>query len=277
MAKSPKSAGNKLIRPIIANARTTLAEIDPASTCNFKGDKAATVAVFAQLNAQLVELQNVLYAEHKHKVLVVLQAMDTGGKDGVIRKVFSGVNPQGVRVASFKAPTPVELDHDYLWRAHAAVPGKGELAIFNRSHYEDVLITRVEGWIDDRTAKRRFRQINEFENMLAEEGTTILKFFLHISKDEQKQRLQDRLDDDAKQWKFNVGDLGTRAKWDDYQRVYEQAIGATSTSHAPWHVVPSDRNWVRDLYVLSVLVNALSDLAMQYPDAPAGLEKVVIK
>jgi PPK2 family polyphosphate:nucleotide phosphotransferase len=277
MAKKSDSGGTKLIHPIIGNGKTVLADIDTHSTCGFKGDKEATVAVFAQLNAQLVELQNVLYAEHRHKVLVVLQAMDTGGKDGVIRKVFSGVNPQGVRVASFKAPTPVELDHDYLWRVHASVPGKGELVIFNRSHYEDVLITRVEGWIDDDTAKRRFRQINQFEAMLAEEGTLILKFFLHISKDEQKQRLQDRLDDDAKQWKFNPGDLDTRAKWDDYQRVYEQAIKATSAPHAPWHVVPSDRNWVRDLYVLSVLVNALSELAMKYPDAPAGLDKVEIK
>ncbi len=235
------------------------------------------MAVFAKLNAQLVELQTVLFAEHKHKVLVVLQAMDTGGKDGVIRKVFSGINPMGVHIASFKAPTANELDHDYLWRVHERVPAKGEMVVFNRSHYEDVLITRVEGWIDNATAKRRFRQINEFENMLAEEGTTILKFFLHISKDEQKQRLQDRLDDDAKQWKFNVGDLDTRAKWDDYQRVYEQAIATTSTSHAPWHVVPSDRNWVRDLYVLSVLVNALNSLAMKYPDPPPGLEKLVIK
>ncbi|MEO8102967.1 MAG: polyphosphate kinase 2 family protein [Betaproteobacteria bacterium] len=277
MAKSSKSDGVKLIRPIIANGKTALADIDPASTCNFKGDKAATVAVFAQLNAQLVELQSVLFAEHKHKVLVILQAMDTGGKDGVIRKVFSGVNPQGVRVASFKAPTPAELDHDYLWRVHACVPGKGELAIFNRSHYEDVLVTRVQGWVDDRTARRRFRQINDFEAMLVEEGTIIVKFFLHISKDEQKERLQDRLDDDAKQWKFNPGDLVTRAQWDDYQRVYEEALNATSTPHAPWYVVPSDRNWVRDLYVLSVLVNTLSNLAMQYPNPPAGLDKMVIK
>ena len=275
MAK--KSEDLKTIRPIIVNGKTKLADIDPRSTCNFSGNKEATVAIFAQLNAQLVELQEVLYAENKHKVLIVLQATDTGGKDGVIRKVFSGVNPSGVHVASFKAPTPEELEHDYLWRVHQCVPGKGEMVIFNRSHYEDVLITRVEGWIDDRTAKRRFRQINDFETMLVEEGTIILKFFLHISKEEQKQRLQDRLDDNAKNWKFNPGDLVARGKWGEYQRVYEQPINATSSPHAPWHIVPADRNWVRDLYVCSVIVSTLRDLNMRYPDPAPGLDKIVIE
>ena len=275
MAK--KSDDIKTIRPIIANGKTSLADIDTRSTCGFKGDKEATVAIFAQLNARLVELQNVLYAENKHKVLVVLQAMDTGGKDGAIRKVFSGINPLGIHVSSFKAPTAAELAHDYLWRVHEHVPGKGEMVVFNRSHYEDVLITRVEGWIDDSAAKTRFRQINNFEAMLVEEGTIILKFFLHISKDEQKERLQDRLDDEAKTWKFNPGDLKARAKWDDYQRVYQEAINATSSPHAPWYIVPADRNWVRDLYVCSVLVEVLSNLHMQYPDPPPGLDKIVIK
>ena len=275
MAK--KSDDIKTLRPIIANGKTSLADIDTRSTCGFKGDKEATVAIFAQLNARLVELQNVLYAENKHKVLVVLQAMDTGGKDGAIRKVFSGINPLGIHVSSFKAPTAAELAHDYLWRVHEHVPGKGEMVVFNRSHYEDVLITRVEGWIDDSAAKTRFRQINNFEAMLVEEGTIILKFFLHISKDEQKERLQDRLDDEAKTWKFNPGDLKARAKWDDYQRVYQEAINATSSPHAPWYIVPADRNWVRDLYVCSVLVEVLSNLHMQYPDPPPGLDKIVIK
>ena len=277
MAKTTDSSGNKLIRPIIASGKTALADIDAQSTCGFKGDKDATVAIFAQLTAQLVEMQNVLYAENKHKVLVVFQATDTGGKDGVIRKVFSGVNPVGIHVASFKAPTPEELDHDYLWRVHRCVPGKGEMVIFNRSHYEDVLVSRVEGWIDAKTARRRFRQINDFEAMLAEEGTIILKFFLHISKDEQKQRLQERLDDEAKTWKFNPGDLVTRKKWDDYQRVYEEAMNATSTRHAPWYIVPADRNWVRDLYVCSVLVETLGKLKMQYPAPPAGLDRIEIE
>jgi PPK2 family polyphosphate:nucleotide phosphotransferase len=269
--------GLRTIRPIIGNGKLKLKDIDTTSTCSFNGDKAATVAVLAQLNARLVELQDMLWAEHKHKVLVVLQAMDTGGKDGVIRKVFSGVNPQGVRIASFKAPTPEELEHDYLWRVHNKVPGKGEIVVFNRSHYEDVLITRVHGWIDDKTAKRRFRQINDFEAMLTEEGTTILKFFLHISKDEQKQRLEDRLEDESKTWKFNIGDLAERKLWDKYQSAYEDAINATSSPHAPWYVVPADRKWVRDVYVSSVLVRALEQLGMRYPDPAEGLDKVVVK
>lgn len=277
MAKKNDGEGIRTIRPNIANGKTKLADIDTESTCGFSGEKATTVAILAELNARLVELQNVLYAEHKHKVLVVLQAMDTGGKDGVIRKVFSGVNPQGVRIASFKAPTAPELDRDYLWRVHREVPAKGEIVVFNRSHYEDILITRVHDWIDDRTAKRRMRQINDFEAMLVEEGTVLLKFFLHISKDEQKQRLQDRLDDDSKTWKFNLGDLEERKKWNDYQRVYEEAINATSSPHAPWHIVPADKKWVRDLYVSSVLVSTLAGLKMEYPDPPAGLDKVVIR
>ena len=277
MAKKSATENTRTIRPIIASGKTKLAGIETDSTCGFKGDKATTIAVMAQLNAQLVELQNVLYAEHKHKVLVVLQAMDTGGKDGCIRKVFSGINPQGVHIASFKVPTALELDHDYLWRVHQRVPGKGEMVVFNRSHYEDVLITRVHGWIDDRTAKRRFRQINDFEAMLVEEGTIVLKFFLHISKDEQRQRLQDRLDDESRTWKFNLGDLAEREKWNDYQSAYQDALNATSSQHAPWYIVPADRKWVRDVYVASVLVNALNQLGMQYPDPPAGLDKVVIK
>ncbi|MBL8524456.1 MAG: polyphosphate kinase 2 family protein [Betaproteobacteria bacterium] len=274
MAKKNDGEGIRTIRPIIANGKTKLAEIDTESTCGFSGEKATTVAVMAELNARLVELQNVLYAEHKHKVLVVLQAMDTGGKDGTIRKVFSGINPQGVRIASFKAPTAYELDRDYLWRVHREVPAKGEIVVFNRSHYEDVLITRVHGWIDDRTAKRRLRQINDFEAMLVEEGTVLLKFFLHISKDEQKQRLEDRLKDDSKTWKFNLGDLEERKMWDEYQHAYEDAINATSSPHAPWHVVPADKKWVRDLYVSSVLVSTLAGLKMKYPDPPAGPDKV---
>ena len=266
----------KTVRPIVSNGKTKLADIDTSSTCGFVGDKAATAATLDEMSARLTTLQTLLYAEHKHKILIVLQAMDTGGKDGVIRKVFSGINPQGVRIANFKAPTPPELARDYLWRVHSQVPAKGELVVFNRSHYEDVLITRVHGWIDDATAKRRFRQINNFEAMLVEEGTTVLKFFLHISKDEQKQRLQDRLDDPAKTWKFNIGDLAEREKWDDYQRVYEDAINQTSTSDAPWHIVPADRKWIRDLYVSSVLVKALEDLKMAYPKPAEGLDKVKI-
>ena len=265
------------IRPIVADANTKLAKIDPRSTCSFTSDKPGTIALFTQLNAQLAQLQEVLYAEGRRKVLVVLQAMDTGGKDGVIRKTFSGINPQGVRVVSFKAPSPQELAQDYLWRVHRELPPKGMIHVFNRSHYEDVLITRVHGWIDDATAKRRFRQINDFESMLVEEGTIVLKFFLHISKGEQKARLQARLDDPEKRWKFNVGDLAERDKWDDYQRVYEQALNATSTPAAPWYIVPADRKWIRDVYVGSMLVHTLAALGMQYPAPAADLIDIAIK
>jgi PPK2 family polyphosphate:nucleotide phosphotransferase len=273
--KTEKKNALKTIRPIIAGGKTKLAEIDTRSTCSFNGDKNETIALLAQLNAQLSQLQNVLYAEGKRKVLVVLQAMDTGGKDGAIRKVFTGVNPQGVRVVSFKSPTTTELSHDYLWRVHQEMPPKGMIHVFNRSHYEDVLITRVHGWIDDATAKRRLRQINDFEAMLVEEGTIVLKFFLHISKAEQKERLQERLDDSSRTWKFKVGDLAEREKWDDYQRVYEEALNATSTPHAPWYIVPADRKWVRDVYVGSVIVHTLAGLGMTYPEP--GLDKIVIK
>jgi PPK2 family polyphosphate:nucleotide phosphotransferase len=276
MPKNSDSADIKTIRPIIGNGKIKLADVDTKSTCSFDGDKAAGLAMIDEISLRLDTLQTLLYAERKHKVIIVLQAMDTGGKDGVIRKVFSRINPQGVRIACFKAPTPTELAHDYLWRVHSQTPEKGEIAVFNRSHYEDVLITRVRDLIDDATAKRRFRQINDFEAMLTEEGATVIKFFLHISKDEQKQRLQDRLDDPTKAWKFNIGDLAEREKWDEYQRVYEDAINATSTPHAPWYVVPADRNWVRDLYVASVLVKALEGLDMAYPKPAEGLGKVKI-
>lgn len=272
-----QTTATKIIQPIIADAKTKLAAIKTDATCDFSGDKAEAVGLLAGLNNQLAELQTLLYAEGKHRVLVVLQAMDTGGKDGVIRKVFSGINPQGVRVVSFKAPSANELAHDYLWRVHQQVPPRGMMHIFNRSHYEDVLITRVHGMIDDATAKRRFRQINDFEAMLIEEGTIVLKFFLHISKAEQKARLQARLDDPSKTWKFNAGDLDERKKWDDYQRVYQDALNATSTAVAPWHVVPADRKWLRDLYVSSVLVEALTALKMQYPKPAAGLDSVNIE
>jgi PPK2 family polyphosphate:nucleotide phosphotransferase len=268
--------GNNLIRPIAGNGNVKLADIDTNDKCGFAGDKDGAPAALEKIRQRLIELQAVLYAEQKRKVLVVLQAMDTGGKDGVIRNVFSGINPQGVRVVGFKAPTTRELAHDYLWRVHAEAPAKGELTVFNRSHYEDVLITRVHGWCDDATAKRRFRHINEFETMMVDEGAVVLKFFLHISKAEQKKRLEDRLADPAKIWKFNVGDLAEREKWDDYQRVYQDAINATTSPVAPWYIVPADRKWVRDLAVASVLASTLEDLKMKFPAPGPGLDKIKI-
>lgn len=231
----------------------------------------------AKLNAKLEELQEVLYAEGKHKILIVLQAMDTGGKDGAIRRVFDGVNPQGVRVAAFKVPTEEELAHDYLWRVHKVVPGKGEMVIFNRSHYEDVLVVRVHNIVPKEVWKARYEQINAFERHLAETGTTILKFYLHIDQDEQKERLQARLDDPAKQWKFRLGDLEERKLWPDYMKAYEDALGKTSTEHAPWYIVPANRKWYRDLVISSVLVDALKKLDMKYPEPEDDLSSVVIE
>ncbi len=260
-----------------ATKSTKLKSIDCNSALDFKGDKAAAQPLLAALNDEMAELQNTLFAEHKHKILIVLQAMDTGGKDGVIRKVFTGINPQGVKIVSFKAPTTLELDHDFLWRVHAATPGKGDIVVFNRSHYEDVLITRVHNWIDDKTAARRMRQINDFERSLADEGTTILKFFLHISKDEQKIRLQSRLDDPTRRWKFNIGDLAERKHWDAYQAAFQDAISNTSTPHAPWFVVPSNRKWVRDLAISSVIVEKLRSLKLQYPEPAENLDAIEIE
>lgn len=226
--------------------------------------------------AKLESLQELLYAEGRHKLLVVLQAMDTAGKDSTIRHVFQGVDPLGVRVASFRAPTAHELARDYLWRVHHHVPGAGEIAIFNRSHYEDVLITRVNGWITAAECKRRYRQINDFERMLAETGTTILKFYLHISRDEQKKRLEARRDTPRKQWKFRPDDLAVRARWDDYMKVYEAALSATSTVHAPWHVIPANSKLARNLMVSSLLIDTLEKLQMRYPSPVEDIDGTVI-
>ncbi|NWF64886.1 MAG: polyphosphate kinase 2 family protein, partial [Chloroflexi bacterium] len=204
--------------------KINLSDRDPQDTSEFTGEKEDGLKALAELNVKLQELQELLFAEGKHKVLVVLQAMDTGGKDGVIRRVFDGVNPQGVKVAGFKAPTAEELAHDFLWRAHKVVPASGEMAIFNRSHYEDVLVVRVHNYVSKAIWSKRYDQIKEFEKHLAQNGTTIVKFFLHISKDEQKERLQARLDDPTKHWKFSLGDLGERKFWDEYQAAYEDAL-----------------------------------------------------
>lgn len=257
--------------------KISLAKLDPNETGDFEGGKEKGLKAIEKLNTELQELQELLYAEGKHKVLIVLQAMDTGGKDGTIRRVFEGVNPQGVKVASFKAPTAEELAHDYLWRVHKVVPGNGEIVIFNRSHYEDVLVVRVRNFAPKEVWSKRYDQINEFEKILAENGTLILKFFLHISKDEQKERLQARLDDPTKHWKFNLGDLEERKLWDDYQLAYEDVLNKTSTKYAPWIVVPANRKWYRDLVISTVLVNALKDLKMKFPAPKDNLDGIVIE
>ena len=261
---------------IAPDTRVRLSKWDPDEDAIIGKDKSDARERLDEYRARLETLQELLYAEGRHKLLIVLQAMDTAGKDSTIRHVFQGVDPLGVRVASFKAPTPYELARDYLWRVHHHVPGAGEIAIFNRSHYEDVLITRVNGWIDDVECKRRYRQINDFERMLAETGTTLLKFYLHISKDEQKTRLEERRDDPEKQWKFHPGDLVVRGQWDDYMDAYEAALSATSTDYAPWHVIPANSKLARNLMVSRLLIDALEGLQMRYPDPEAGIAGTVI-
>jgi PPK2 family polyphosphate:nucleotide phosphotransferase len=253
-----------------------LKDYDPDDKSKFSGGKQDAEPRLAELVLKLDELQELLYAEHKHKILIVLQALDTGGKDGTIRAVFDGINPQGVHVASFKAPTPEEQDHDFLWRVHSQVPGKGEIGIFNRSHYEDVLVVRVHKLVPEGVWRQRYAEINHFEQMLAQEGTTILKFYLNLTKDEQKDRLHERLDNPKKRWKFNLADLKERALWDDYMSAYQDAINETSTEWAPWYVIPANHNWVRNLTVASVIVQALEDLKMKYPEPAVGLDKIVI-
>lgn len=257
-------------------ASVSLDKWDPKDCSLFDGDKDDADERLEELNAELEEQQELLWAEHKHKVLVVLQAMDTGGKDGIIRHVFEGVNPQGVRVANFKVPTTEELDHDYLWRVHKQAPAKGELVIFNRSHYEDVLVVRVHKLVPESVWRKRYDQIMAFEHLLAEEGTTILKFYLHISKAEQKERLQARLDEPEKLWKFNPGDLEERELWPQYQEAYEDALAQTSTDWAPWYIVPADRKWYRNLVVGQVIVDTLKDLKMHYPVQEEDYSKIKI-
>ena len=239
-------------------------------------DKESARLRLLELNDRLEELQELLWAQGRERVLVVLQAMDAGGKDGTIRRVFEGVDPSGVRVAAFKQPTERELAHDYLWRVHSHVPGSGELVIFNRSHYEDVLVVRVMDLVPKSRWSKRYRHIVNFEQMLADEGTTIIKLFLHISKKEQRERLQARLDEEEKNWKFEEGDLVSRARWDEYQEAFEDVISATSTKAAPWYIVPADRKWYRNLVVSEILIQTLEGLKMSYPPAPPNITEMVI-
>jgi PPK2 family polyphosphate:nucleotide phosphotransferase len=229
-----------------------------------------------ELNGRLEELQELLYAEGKHKVLVVIQATDTGGKDGTIRHVFDKVNPQGVKVASFKRPTDEELAHDYLWRVHQKTPKSGEITIFNRSHYEDVLVVRVHDIVPKDRWSRRYDHINNFEQLLADEGTTIIKLFLHISKDEQRERLQARIDTPHKNWKFESGDLREREHWDDYQEAFRVMLERTSTDDAPWYVIPADRKWFRTMLVSEIIVDALERLDMSFPPPEDGLSAIEV-
>ena len=261
-------------------AKVNLAKTDPEDTGEFRDSlngKSKAERATASVLENLRSLQPRLYADGRYALLIILQAMDTGGKDGTIKHVMSGINPLGCRVSSFKVPTPVELAHDFLWRVHQEVPSKGYVGIFNRSHYEDVLVTRVHGLVSDSLAAQRFKQINKFERLLFESGTTILKFFLHISKDEQRARLEARIRDPEKRWKFNPSDLVERKLWAKYQSAYEDAIQATSTKHVPWYIVPANRKWYRNLVVARTVVHALEGMKLKLPPLPSGVDFARLK
>ncbi|MEX2214589.1 MAG: polyphosphate kinase 2 family protein [Phycisphaeraceae bacterium] len=232
---------------------------------------------FKQLSKRLVDLQEILYAQKKHSLLVVLQAMDTAGKDSTIRSVFSPLDQLACHALSFKAPSQEERDHDFLWRVHQRTPAKGFIHIFNRSHYEDVLVVRVKNLVPKEVWKARYDHINAFEKMLADEGTTIVKFYLHISKGYQKERLQRRLDNADKHWKFNPDDLKERAVWDDYMAAYDDVLERCSTKHAPWYVIPAEKRWFRDLLVARIMVATLESLDMKYPDPAFDPRSIVIE
>lgn len=261
-----------LIPPFGSNV--DLKDYDPDYKGEYDKDKASEAE--DKLEAQLADLQERLYAEGKQALLVVFQAMDAGGKDGAIKHVFDRVNPQGVRVTSFKAPTAEELAHDFLWRVHRNVPPKGYIGIFNRSHYEDVLVVRVNQLVPEQVWRQRYSLINDFERLLTENGTRILKFFLHITKEEQKERFQERLDDPTKHWKFAKGDLAVRERWNDYMHAYEDVLHFCNTDYAPWHIVPANRKWYRNLVITQTIVKALEAMNPQYPQPETGLDQIVI-
>ncbi len=246
------------------------------STDGAPGGKEETKEATTILSERLAGLQARLWAEQKRSLLVVLQAMDAAGKDGTVKHVFNGVNPMGVHAVAFKAPTSADLAHDFLWRIQRELPERGDIGIFNRSHYEDVLIVRVDELVPESVWRPRFAAIRAFENHLADEGTTVVKLFLHISKEEQAERFRARLSDPTKNWKFSVADVDVRKRWDDYQVAYAEAIAKTSTEAAPWYVVPADRKWFRNWAVSTILVETLEKMDPMFPEAAPGLEKITI-
>ncbi|MDQ6861415.1 MAG: polyphosphate kinase 2 family protein [Verrucomicrobiota bacterium] len=252
-----------------------LVEINPGASGGPSKAKAAKEG--DKLQERLRDLQEALYAEHRRGLLIVIQAMDTGGKDGAIKKLCAGLDPNGVQLTNFKYPTPEEWDHDFLWRVHHAEPRKGSIGIWNRSHYEDVLVPRVHKQISDDVWRARCDDINAFERLLTRNGVTILKFFLHISKDEQKERLEARLQEPEKLWKFNPGDLKERALWDDYQLAYEAVMNRTSTVHAPWHIIPANHKWSRNLVLLRAVVGALEEMKPEYPKPEFDPKDIIVE
>jgi len=249
-----------------------LASLDPGAKPFSTGNKADDKAAVDTLAAEIDTLQDMFFADRRFKLLVVLQGTDTSGKDGTVRGVFGRVSPLGVRTMSWTAPSEEERRHDYLWRIHQRMPGAGEFMVFNRSHYEDVLVPVVNSWITADETAQRYQQINDFERMLVETGTTVLKFMLHISADEQKKRLQERIDDESKHWKFSLDDLSVRKQWDAYQKAYAALLGATSTAHAPWTVVPADSKTHRNLMIATVVRDTLKSMKLRYPPAKPELK-----
>ena len=257
-------------------AAFSLAKMDPDAKPWSSGDKAQDKAAVEALATELDALQDLFYADRRYKLLVILQGTDTSGKDGTLRGVFNRMSPLGVHTIGWKAPSEEERAHDYLWRIHQRMPGAGEIMIFNRSHYEDVLVPPVNGWITPEQTAQRFAQINDFERMLSENGTVILKFMLHISFEEQRERLQERIDEPSKHWKFALGDLEARKQWKPYQKAYAALLNATSTSWAPWTVVPANSKTHRNLMIATLLRDALQKLALRYPPGDPALKGIKI-
>jgi PPK2 family polyphosphate:nucleotide phosphotransferase len=270
--RRPSLRESLIVRP---GSRVRIANIDPNDTHGHTRGR-ATAELQRGLD-RLTELQDRIYAESKHRILIVIQGIDAAGKDGTVRHVMTAFNPMGCIVTSWKAPTPIELGHDFLWRIHQRTPGKGEISIFNRSHYEDVLVVRVHELVPKAVWSKRYDQINAFERLLAAEGTTILKFFLLIDRDEQKQRLQARLDDPDKHWKFRVGDLAERKLWDSYTAADEEMLARCSTDVAPWYVIPANKKWFRNLAVADIVGDVLEELKPEYPPSPDDLTGVVME
>jgi PPK2 family polyphosphate:nucleotide phosphotransferase len=268
--------GHHHLHRVAPGTTVDLRSLPTDDTSAAPGGKEATRAAIDALAERLAALQDVLWARNQERVLVVLQGIDTAGKGGTVKRVFGLVNPAGLRVTSFKAPSEDELAHDYLWRVHANVPADGEIGVFDRSHYEDVLAVRVLDLVPEKRWRKRFDHINEFERMLVDEGTTVVKVFLHLSKDEQKERLQSRLDEPEKRWKFRLSDLDARAQWDAYQAAFEDMLRETSTEHAPWYVIPADRKWYRDWAVATIMVEVLEGLDLTWPESPDDLTGVTV-
>jgi PPK2 family polyphosphate:nucleotide phosphotransferase len=254
--------------------KISLSKIDPNDTGGLSKGKA--IERFVELREKVSVWQQKLYAEHRRSLLIIFQALDTGGKDGAIKNLCAGLNPAGLEMTGFKVPTPVEIDHDFLWRAHRAAPAKGIIGLWNRSHYEDVLVARVHKLVEKRIWKARYAQINDFEKILIKNGTTIVKFMLHISKDEQKTRLKERVENPKKQWKFSLSDVKERALWDDYQKAYEDAINCCATDDAPWFIVPANHKWARNLAIAEVVLGVLKRMHPRYPKLSFNPKTVAI-